>query len=103
MVETFFNKFLESIVTRGFASDVSSTGSVTVTIVRVADFNSRARSNCQFPSPINAPAITTIASPAKIRSYSLIRFVLATFLHTGIALIEATHEKYHGSKQNDHS
>jgi hypothetical protein len=91
LVETFFKKFLESIVTRGFARVVSSTGSVKVTTVLVDAFNSCARSNCQFPSPINAAANAATPRPARMRSYSLIRFFLATFLHTGVALIEAAH------------
>lgn len=85
------------MVTRGFAKEFRSTGSVMVTMVFVEAFNSCARSNCQFPSPINAPAISATPSPARMRSYSLIRFVLATLLHTGIALIEAAHQEYHGS------
>ena len=88
---TFFKKFLESIVTRGCAREVRSTGSVMVTIVFVEAFNSCARSNCQFPNPINAPAISATPSTARTRSYSLIRFVLASFLQTGVALIEAAH------------
>lgn len=72
------------------------------TCVRVEAFSSRARSSCQFPSPINMPATNAIANPAAMRSCSLIRFVLATFDHTVIALVETAHQKEHCGKQDDH-
>jgi len=48
------------------------------------------------------PATSAIANPAAMRSCSLIRFVLATFDHTVIALIETAHQKEHCGKQDDH-